>query len=252
MSKKYVIRSFVFGYNDENFYVCGWHVGEIFDDREKAEASYRQLQINYLRDLNLCEHQYIFDGDAKYLDKVDQYLKEKGGSSMLNGSNYVEFGHNPHWELDDDVLFEFGEFAKMHAYKLIEFDDEPKFYALYDPRENDYARFFDECFEGPIYGSSLDEANELLAEQVDDYGDDWQAGGALDALSDNPAMLRSLIDSSKGVRYDESKSRLYLKRPRAEDVIALNALLKQPIYEIRELDASEIRALENEMMEGCY
>ncbi len=246
---KFVLRSYCFGYNDENFYVAGWQVGKIFDNREEAEATYRKLQVQYLNNLDLSEHEYVFDGEKEYLEKIDQWLFEKTGKHVFDG-DYVDRDSNVHTELSEDDLFEFGEFAGMHAYKLIEFDDEPVFYTLYDPRDDDYVRFFDEDFEGPVYANSQDELNELIAQQA--YEMDWEAFGSLESLSDNPVLLQQLIDSSKGLNYNENKKRLSVRDPRKSSAAGLNELLKEPIYEIREMNAEEIRKLENEMMEDIY
>lgn len=246
---KFVLRSYCFGYNDENFYVVGWQVGKIFDDREEAEATYRKLQIQYLSDLDLSEHEYVFDGETEYLEKIDKYLHEKTGKHVLDGG-YVGDNRFVHTELSDDDLFEFGEFADMRAYKLIEIDDEPVFYALFDPKENDYVKYYDESVEGPVYGNSLDEANELIAEHA--YESDWVGRGSLESLSDNPVLLGQLIESTSGLGYNEGKKRLTIKDPRKGNAAALNELLKKPIFEIREMDAQAMKKLEDEIMEELY
>ena len=244
----YVLRSYCFGYNDENFYVCGWKIGEIFDNRDEAEAAYRKLQLDYLRQLDLSEHEYVFNGDAKYLTKIDDFLHQKTGKRLLDG-DYVDRDADLHTTLNEDDLLEFGEFAGMRAYKLIEFDDKPVFYALYNPREKDFVKNFDEYFEGLVYGNSQDEVNGMMAEYA--YGADYVGRGSLEDLSDNPVLLKQLIDSSKGVNYDSSKKKLTLNY-NAENAAALNDLLKQPIFEIREMDAEAIKKIEDELMEAMY
>jgi len=246
---KFVLRSYCFGYNDENFYVAGWQVGKIFDNREEAESTYRKLQVQYLRSLDISEHEYVFDGEKKYLEKIDKWLFEKTGKHVFDG-DYVDRDSEVHTELSDEDLLEFGEFAGMHAYKLIEFDDEPVFYVLYDPRDDDFARFFEEDFEGPIYANSQDELNDLLAQQA--YEMDWEAFGSFESLSDSPVLLQQLVDSSKGLNYNEGKKRLSIRDPRNSNAAALNELLKNPIYEIREMDAQSVKNLEDEIMSELY
>ena len=118
------------------------------------------------------------------------------------------------------------------------------------PREDEYVKYYDKSYEGPVYGNSLDEANELVAEHA--YETDWVARGSLDGLSDNPVLLGQLIDSTKGLNYNEAKKRLTIVNPRKGNVAALNKLLKDPIFEIREMDAKSIKQLEDEMMEALY
>jgi hypothetical protein len=244
----YVLRSYCFGYNDECFYVCGWQIGKIFDNREEAESTYRKLQLQYLRALDLSEHEYVFDGEQEYLEKIDGFLFEKTGKHVLEG-NYVDSQRDLHTELSDDDLLAFGDFAEMHAFKLIEFDDEPVFYALYDPRENEFVKYYDESFEGLVYGNSQDEVNKLIAQYA--YGTDYVGRGSLEALSDNPVLLKQLIDSSKGVNHSPSKKKLTLSY-HAENAAAINELLKEPIFEIREMDAQAIKKIEDEIMEELY
>lgn len=245
----YVLRSYCFGYNDENFYVNGWQIGKIIDNREEAESTYRKLQLDYLRQIDLSEHEYVFNGSQKYLEKIDKYLHEKTGKHVLEG-DYVDSNRELHMELSDDDLFAFGEFADMRAYKLIEFDDEPVFYALYNPREKDFVKYYDESFEGLVYGNSQEEVNGLIADYA--YDADFVGRGTLESLSDNPVLLKQLIDSAKGIKYSEAKKKLTVAHTDGNSAAALNELLKEPIFEIREMDAQSIKKLEDEIMEEMY
>ena len=246
---KFVLRPYCFGYNDENFYISGWQAGKVYDDREDAEATYRKLQLQYLRDLQLGEHEYVFDGDPKYLEKISNFIKDRTGKTVFDG-DYIESYCDGHTAMNDDDLFEFGEFADMRGYKLIEFDDDPVFYVLFDPREGEYVQYFDEDFQGPVFANSLDELNDLITEHADDAG--WSGKGSLEELSENPVLLRQTIDSAKGIKYDESRQRLTISRPGPGEAVALNSLLRKPIFEVREMDIDAIKRLENEIMEEMY
>jgi len=245
---KFVIRPYCFGYNDENFYITGWQAGKAFESREEAEAAYRTLQLQYLRELPLGEHEYVFDGDSKYLEKISNFIREKTGKTVFDG-DYIESTCDGHKEMNDDDLFEFGEFAEMRGYKLIEVDDEPVFYVLFDPEGDEYVQFYDEEFQGPVFGNSLDELNGLIVEHADS---NWSARGSLEDLSENPVLLRQAIDSATGIDYDEDKQRLTMSRPGPGEAVALNGLLKKPIFEVREMDIEAITRLENEIMEEMY
>lgn len=49
----YVIRAKYFGYNDEVFYIAGNRIANIFDNKQQAEATYKQLEIESARDFAL-------------------------------------------------------------------------------------------------------------------------------------------------------------------------------------------------------
>ena len=119
---QYVLRAYCFGYNDENFYVCGTRIGEIFEQRDQAEAAYRKAQLNYLRDIDLAEHESIFNGEEAYIRKLAEYVESKTGKNIISDNEWVELGTNTHTEMSDDDLFEFGEMGELHAYKLIAFE----------------------------------------------------------------------------------------------------------------------------------
>ena len=65
-------------------------------------------------------------------------------------------------------------------------------------------------------------------------------------------FLRQTIDGATGIEYDEVKERLSISKPGPGEAVALNSLLKQPIFEVREMDVEAIKRLENEIMEEMY
>jgi len=249
---QYVLRAYCFGYNDENFYVCGTRIGDVFDDREKAEAAYREAQLAYLSEIDLAEHEKFFNGDDAYIRKMDAFLHEKTGEHIIGENGWLDLDTTTHTELSEDDLFEFGEVGELHGFKLIEFDDAPVFHALWDPKEEKYFHTLDEGFDGIAYGQSRDDVLELI--QGDDIivgWEGWEARGTLEELSDNPAVLRRLIESTDYIEYDETERVVRITDPESKTVIALNELLKAPIFEIRELDVETIRSVEKDL-DGTY
>lgn len=45
----YVIREKYFGYNDEVFYASGSRIASVFESKEQAETTYKQLEIKAAR-----------------------------------------------------------------------------------------------------------------------------------------------------------------------------------------------------------
>jgi len=248
---QYVLRAYCFGYNDENFYVCGTRINEVFDNRNDAEAAYRKAQLEYLRDIDLAEHEYVFNGDPAYIRKLDEFISAKTGKHIIGDNDWVDLGTDVHTELSDDDLFEFGEMGELFAYKLIAFDDEPVFHTLYNPREEKYFQVVDEGFEGLVYGASHDEVMKLVEQH--DIALNWEGmemAGSPGELSDNPTLLLQYIESADEMEYDKSDSVLRFGYPEAKAVMGLNALLKEQIFEVRELSVEEIKELEEEI--GAY
>ena len=248
---QYVLRAYCFGYNDENYYVCGTRINEVFDNRDEAEAAYRQAQLEYLHSIDLAEHENVFNGDPAYIRKLSEFVQSKTGKAITGDNDWVDMGTDTHTEMSDDDLFEFGEMGELHAYKLIAFDNEPVFHTLWNPQQEKYFQVVDEGFEGLVYGASHDELMKLVEEQ--DIVLNWEGmelPGTLEELSDSPTLLRQFVDTADEIEYDDSDGVLRFCYPEARAVIGLNALLREPIFEVRELSIDEIQALEKEI--GAY
>ena len=248
---RYALRASCFGYNDENFYVCGSRIEKLFNEREKAEAAYRKAQLKYLRDIDLGEHEKFFNGDDDYVRKMAEFIKAKTGESILSDGGWVEMDTKAHTNMSDDDLFEFGEKGGVTAFKLIEFEDDAPFVALFNTRTEAYCKTVDEAFEGLIYGASRDE----LLGSIGDYAlevewEDIELQGSLEALSETPAVLRNLINSVDEFEYDEDEGVLRLGYPETAHIVSLNALLREPLFEFRELSLDEILDIEKDLDGG--
>ena len=251
MSKStYVIRGYHFGYNDECFYVCGGYINSIYHNQEQAENKYRELEVKYLRDANLSELEQFFDGDSSYLKKMDDYVFAKTGSHIVNNGS-VEYGVTLPSQMSDREVLEFAQLGQIHAYQLVEFEDYPIFYALWDCEEQQFQMEYDEYFTSLVYAPSREAAMENLATLMVDKG--WRSKkieGTLEDLSSNPILLKQLIQTNSCLSYDASLPAVKLKKAKANDLAALNELLKNPFFEVRELEPQSIMELEQELGEN--
>ncbi len=242
---QYVLRAYHFGYNDENFYVCGASINDVYTDRAEAEAEYRRLQLEYLRSIDLGEHEKFFNGEEAYIRKMATFIEDRTGHSIIAEQGWVDMGTDAHAEMSDDDLFEFGEAGELHAYKLIEYEDEPTFYALWDPRRGEYFKEFDEGYEGLLYGASEEELMRMLDERQGSIAwFEWEGQGTLDELTDNPELLRKLIESNYSIEYNEDAGILSFEDVNAREANALNELMKTPIFEVRELSLDAVVEIE--------
>ena len=74
--------------------------------------------------------------------------------------------------------------------------------------------------------------------------------GELSDLSDTPALLEQVLNSHKKAIYNSSKKELVIKGYGEKELAALlavNALLKTPVLEIKELTLQEVLALEQSL-----
>ena len=78
----YVIREKYFGYNDEVFYVAGNRIANVFEDKQQAEAAYKQLEIKGARDFALYEVESLFDADEALLQQLDDFVYSRCGEQI--------------------------------------------------------------------------------------------------------------------------------------------------------------------------
>ena len=241
----YVIQNYHFGYNDECFYRCGSKIGEVFDNKEDAEKAFNELQIDYVRTANLAEVESLFNGGTKHVEQVAAFVKEKTGTDILDEEGFVQYAVRLPKSMSDEEVLQFASLAKMAAYKLIAFDDEPSFYAIWNVGNEGYAMDYDEYFTGLVYSETREDLYPYLTDLMSDEG--WyklKLNGTYDEISDQPMLLEQLVSSTKGVEYNEAKKVLKFNRPKVADLVAVNELLKSKLFELRSLSLKEIQDIE--------
>ncbi len=125
----YVIRAKYFGYNDEVFYIAGNRIANIFDNKQQAEATYKQLEIESARDFALYEVESLFEADEAQLKQLDDFVFARCGEHILDDDE-LSMDILP-VSLNDEDTFEFVQLAEMQKFQLIQFDQEVKFYGLW-------------------------------------------------------------------------------------------------------------------------
>ena len=242
----YVIREKYFGYNDEVFYASGNRIASIFEQKEQAEATYKQLEINGVRDFPLYEVESLFDADETLLKKLDDFVFSCSGDHIYQDGE-VSRDTLPA-SLSDEDTFEFIQLANMQKFQLVQFECEAKFYALWSVKQQKWVEEHDECFAGLIYSESLDAFKSKVEHIFADY--DYSAieiKGSLDELSAQPILLQAMISTRSGLSYDEAKQTLVIDAWQDEALYAVNSLLKQPLFEIKEINLEEIQKIEKDL-----
>ena len=242
----YVIREKYFGYNDEVFYASGNRIASIFEQKEKAEATYKQLEINGARDFPLYEVESLFDADEALLKKLDDFVFSRLGDHIYKDGE-VSRDTLPE-NLSDEDTFEFIQLANMQKFQLVQFECEAKFYALWSVKQQKWVEEHDECFASLVYSENTDELKNKIEYVFADY--DYEAiqlKGTLEQLSEQPLLLKALLAAESGLSYDENTQTLTIGAWQEDALYAINPLLKQPIFEIKEIGLEEIKTIEKEL-----
>ena len=242
----YVIREKYFGYNDEVFYVAGNRIANVFEDKQQAEAAYKQLEIKGARDFALYEVESLFNATEEELQKLDDFVFARCGEHIADGGD-ISDDVLPE-SLSDEDTFEFIQLAGMQKFQLVEFENQVKFYGLWSVKKQRWVEEQDECFAGLIYSENLDAFKSKVEHIFADY--DYSAielKGSLEELSAQPILLQAMISAQSGLSYDEAKQTLVIDAWQDEALYAVNSLLKQPLFEIKEIGLEEIQTIEKEL-----
>ena len=242
----YVIRAKYFGYNDEVFYVAGNRIANVFDNKQQAELAYKKLEIDGARDFALYEVESLFDADEALLQQLDDFVYSRCGEHICEAGDISDDVLPV--SLSDDDTFEFIQLAGMQKFQLVEFENQVKFYGLWSVKKQRWVEEHDECFAGLIYSENLDAFKSKVEHIFADY--DYSAielKGSLEELSAQPILLQAMISAQSGLSYDEAKQTLVIDAWQDEALYAVNSLLKQPLFEIKEIGLEEIQTIEKEL-----
>ena len=240
----FVIREKFFGYNDEVFYVAGNRIANIFQDQALAEQHYKQLEVAAARNFALYEVAAFFDATEDELQKYDDFVFSRCGEHIVEAGDISEDVLPA--SLNDADTFEFVQLAQMQSYQLVSFADEVKFYALWSLKQQDWIKEYDECFAGLIYAASPEYLKPYMEHVFSEFDEpNIVLQGTLDSLTENPILMQSLIATHAGLSYSQDQLRIQAWDDDA--LFAINTMLKQPLFEIREIALDEIQSIEKEL-----
>ncbi|STZ09190.1 Uncharacterised protein [Moraxella caprae] len=248
MTTKYVIRQNEFGYNDEWYvmdYVESSIIREIHDNQSDAETAYKKLTVHALRSEYLSSYA-IGNGDAEQeiYDAIDAFTQERFGETFEDLED-IDFD-----EWSDDDVFAFAQIAGLNFYQIVEVDDSEKFYVIWFNHQDEYFRWNDDVVS--LENNRLDFDYDRFGYHYDDLIADFlemlnkvAPKGSLEELSDSPTLLEQLIDGEL-VIYKDNQLLIEvggLNFKELSDLETVNALLKQPWFEIRALSIDEFAKL---------
>lgn len=236
---KYIIRRNEFAYNDEWFLtrnVTAGRITAVYTDKAEAQQAYQALVVDALYNESDLSQYDIGNGEAndETYEKIEAFILEKTGN---------EFDGETLPEMNKDDAFEFAKLSGILCYQLIEFDDSKSHYAIWLNAEESYMDHYDT-------GSILFDSNPDFIESSDC---DWYfldrmdhtLNGNLADLSDSPEIFQAFLQQAKGISFDPQQQTLEISGNESDyqTIKALNALLKQPLFEIHALTLEQIQAL---------
>lgn len=256
----YIIRKKLFDYNDEYYDVKQFQLGEIsgvYQDFAEAEQALQQLTIEAVRDQDL----YIYNVPAyiptEVIEAVHQRILDHSGIALYQDGCLSDVV--PEVLSDEDTLHLAEQFGIL-PYQLECLNDEN--HVIWDAENQAYLRLPDpygnpyeeDNFCGElIWGTSANflethpRAEAFIAHLVQQIFPAYaRRRGSIEELSASPAEFEQQLAQSRAA-WDYQEHKLSPKScASARDLAALKAvndLLKQPFFEIHQIDFHALKAL---------
>lgn len=270
--KTYIIRKVAYGYTDEHYFkICPGGIIDTFTDEDTAYRRLTELEVPMFRSFDMWELEELtpYGGYGKKYQSERQalhsFLLEEFGVSFMRQQD-----NTGHWYAKRDSFLG-GKFTDAHIMKIREitgirfyevcvFEDEIVFYAIWLPYAQKYyqidaqdiianyrylrpntpdSEVKDAVYFFNSYQDALDKAMHLPLRW-------WNKGqsitGRLDDLSDQPTILQSFLETTAGITYHEATQTIVIGQDvDSQHIAGLNALLKQPLFEIREFPYEEAK-----------
>lgn len=244
MTIKYIIRHNDFAYNDEWLQTGSPEAGRIhtiYEDKAEAEYAFKKLIVEALYaddDLNNYDIGNGYASEETY-EKLEQFVLEKTGEEFEIDDEI------PEMELDD--AFEFAQLSGVLHYQLIEIDEQKPIYILWSNEEQDYLR--SENYN--IFDSTDENFNTVDDFELYIFENDFNEhvfDQSLEKISESPEILKSLILGIPALVYAEDRN--CILNIDWEDISfsqlkAINALLKQPIFEVQQITLEQLNKITN-------
>jgi len=247
MNKTYVIRKIAYHYSDDHLYVHT--IGGIentFQSEDEAKTEFLRLEREALEGCDLGDTAQLSGCDNNYLKEAmafKRYYKQKFGEDVVKvneyGTIFCERGTTIPKGLSDDDIIYIRKILDLKFYELSSFEGNPIFYGIWLNETNSFQEYCGAPYFFSTYSEALKKAKENLNFMTKTLK------GTFEELSNNPIFLKSLVNSSDKIEYDENRKELITKYPSKDESIALNELLKEKVFEIKEIPISMVENIEH-------
>lgn len=250
---KYVIRGYHWGYNDEAFYPSGSYIKSVFDDETAARRELLKLEREHWAEMDLGETSEFFNGGQGLLQKANAFIRQKVGEDLFEDLDDPRDAFIPD-SLNDEDYAAFLHLAGLEAFKLVVFDGDPVFYALWCYQDESYLMEYDECGDSLVHAVSIDELQSEFDDVMCDYLDEFFGTlcGPLSSLSDTPSILDEFLKKAEGFSWDATRECLRVDSPEGAEILALNDLLKTPFFRVDKLSLEEVQQKTVDPQEDCF
>lgn len=247
---KYVIRQRNFFYNDEGQYLTDPEFDgcEGYGDIEQVEDSLLLAQqhceiknVQFMRNAELsmycppCENHTHNHPSDEFKAELEELLQGYGHHlCTLDGSLIAKLPS----DLPDEAVLKFAKIVNILAYEVLEFKQDEKLYAIWLFKEQKYFGYTKILtYSNPDYFALV--GTYLLKDAL-------LIPGSLSELSDTPELLNAFIQNNSAFfEYQVNPDGILIDNVDVsfEDLSALNTLLKQPIFEIRQVTLEQLATL---------
>lgn len=240
MAKTFVIRKVAYHYSDEHLYVHTLGgIEKVFDSEEKAKAAFINLERKALENVDLGDIEQLSGCSLDFYKEARAFkffYKNRFDEDIVNVDEYgnltCERGAKLPKGLTEKDVMDIRRTLGLKFHELTEYDSKPVFFGIWVNKENKFIEHIGATYFYNSYAEALSNANSKIRELLNRS----EFKGSLDEISTNPTFLKYVIQNSNQIEYDESEQILKTKYlQKHEEALALNELLKNKVFEIREI-----------------
>lgn len=249
MPATFVIRKIAYHYSDEYLYVhTPGSIENIFSSKEEAYKKWHELERERLEEVDLGDTEQLSPCSREYLKEALEfkaYWKRKFNEEIVQideyGNVYCERDTRLPKDLSDQEIEEIRDVLKLNFYEITEYENAPAFYAIWLKDKMKYHEYLGT----PYFYSTYIQALEAVKSKMNDLLEKKEIKGTLREISHSPLLLQSLINHSNTISYDKDKKLLTTNYINQNEAIALNELLKDKLFEIKEIPMSMVENIDN-------
>ena len=250
-NKVYALKQRSFMFNDDNY-------GQVIKDlygailqKSNDQIALREIWKNLERQFfNENSHLYITQNENNLLDNQSFHkIAEKYALDLKNHHEIdVELDDKIYeflCKINDDELLAILIESDASIFTCIEFNEQTQMFVLWNADTNDY--FINDAnypeLEPPqVFLTKAQSLESLLVDfnLLDDIPKNIH--GSLEQLSETPLLLKSVIDQNKCFKFKNNE--LSINEPDAQTLIAINAVLREPLFHYKVLTLDAIITIE--------
>lgn len=254
-NKIYVLKQRSFMFNDDNFHcVLGSDYGVIsFTCNDKKELIEHWKTLEYQHAHQSSWLQILNNENVVYESKIFQTLMLKHNLQVKNNEQVHQLDNQIYQILKNltrNELFELIIELDANIFSYVEYDNNVKFYVLWNSVLEDY-----EINDANIPELEPPQIILVKAESLDMLIENFsikiienipkKIKGSLEQLSETPLLLQAIIENNTCFSYKNKI--LSIREPAISSLLSINGVLKIPLFEHRLLTLDEVVHIEQQL-----